>query len=232
MNKFYVSFGFLILFGLSAIAQNNSTVTINDQKRSWGVGLSAGAGGALIIGGFADYYTNTALFTTNLDLRYSRLLVSGFYHFGGGKLQTELIYNETTWPQGDKYNLGITGLSLGLAIIERAKIRIIPNVSFSATEFKSKSVSNGDEALSLRTGYTYGFGITIDTKMSSLPKGDASAKNKLEHYLRFGINAYIPSVTTLNWHDMNNTDITHTPYFTGWIFNFSVSYGGLFQHYR
>lgn len=232
MKKIYLSFGVLILFGLSAIAQNNSTVTDNPQKRSWGIGLSAGGGGALIIGDFSNYYTNTALFVTNLDLRFSRLHVSGFYHLGGGKLQNELTYKETTWPAGNKYRMDIAGVSLGLAIIEREKIRIIPNVSLSYSEFESKNIQVGDDLLGMRTGYTYGFGITTDVKMGNLLIGEASEKKKLEHYLRFGINVFIPSVTSLYWRDMNNSDLTHTPYFTGWLFNFSVSYGGLFQHYR
>ncbi len=232
MKKFYLSFGVFILFGLSAFAQNNSTENSSTQKRSWGVGLSAGAGGALVIGGFADYYTSTALFVTNLDLRYSRLHVSGFYNLGGGKLQTELNYKETTWPAGNKYRMDIAGISLGLAIIEREILRIIPNVSLSYSEFESKNIQVGDDLLGMRTGYTYGFGITTDLKMGNLPKGETLTKKKLEHYLRFGINVFIPSVTSLNWYDMNNSDVTHTPYFTGWLFNFSVSYGGLFQHYR
>ncbi len=231
MKKIYLSFGVFVLFGLSAFAQNNSTVSNSAQKRSWGIGLSAGAGGAIIIGDFTNYYTNTALFVTNLDLRYSRLHVSGFYHLGGGKLQTELSYKETTWPAGNKYRMDIAGVSLGLAIIEREKIRIIPNVSLSYSEFESKNIHVEDNLLGLRTGYTYGFGITTDVKMGNLPKGETSAKKKLEHYLRFGINAYIPSVNTTYWSDMNSTHL-YEPFFNGWIFNFSVSYGGLFQHYR
>ena len=164
---------------------------------NFGYGMFTGGGIFSLSKGLGSNYGNGGLFTFGFEGTISKSYITANINIGGTRSIAES--NSTTpWRNGQKLSIAYAMLSYGYPLVDKNKVRVIPNLGVGVLEFSEKG--NDDDRVSKARAVPY-VGVNVDFKLKNtlnfVGGSFLTGREKTELYLRTSLGVSSAKFNTL-----------------------------------